>query len=202
MAFLVNFPLHVNYGDGTAIAIEDPTTLQTRFAEVFPERIASTLLDRKDGGPSCMHDKIMYASGAVWVDMVGQGKAARFRVVTVNLPGAKVAHTGPRVQYVCDAAKHRIAVDALGVGKPRYRAWNKPRPTTDAPDMEIKDGDERIEGTYPCTRSLWIFRRGRTEFQVVRGLGCFASETAPPKDATGELSVSVSEKTIQHWWCY
>ena len=83
--------------------------------------------------------------------------------------------------------------------KPRYRAWNKPRPTTAAPDLEIKDGVSDMEGTYPCTRSIWTFKKGRAEFEV-SSLGC--TESTPPKGATGDLTVSTGGKTKQHWWCY
>jgi hypothetical protein len=198
MAFLASFPLHVNESDGTSISLENAATLEARFTEIFPDTTMTAILGDKTAGPSCMHDGIMYASGAVWVTLVGAGEGQRFRVTTVNLP-PRHAPTAGHIDFVCDASKHRVVVDSVEGGKPRYRAWNKPRSTLETPDMEIKDGVLDVQGTHPCTHSIWTFRKGRAEFGVEEP-GC--SESTPPEGARGALSVSVAGKAKQHWWCY
>jgi hypothetical protein len=199
MSFLAKLPLQVNYSDGSAIAIRNAATLQSHFAEIFPAAVVTAIIERKDGGPTCMHDGVMYARGGVWVGLVGEGEGRRFRVTTVNVPATKAVSQTSQIDFVCDAAKHRVVIDSVGRDKPRYRAWNKPRPTSGAPDLEIKDGNLQVEGTYPCTRSIWTFRKGRASFEV-DSLGC--TDGTPPKGALGELTVSAGAKATQHWWCY
>lgn len=201
MAFLVQFPLHVNMGDGSAISLNDAATLQKRYGEVFPKQMAAAILAGKPEDVSYISDGIMYANGSLWVDLVGEDKGQRFRVKIVNVPtdAAKAHPSTPALEFICDAEKHRVVIDSSAPGKTRYRSWDKPHSLAEPPDMELAGGAPAVEGTSPCTHSIWTFKKGRAAFEVSE-IGC--TESTPPKGAVGQLSVSVSGKVKQAWWCY
>jgi len=149
-----------------------------------------------------MHDGIMCVNGNLWVGQVGEGKGLRFRVTTISLPPINAANaypTTPKIEFICDAEKHRVVIDSNASNRSRYRAWNKPHSTTEAPDIEIAGPGANVEGTSPCTHSIWTFKKGRAEFEV-SDMGC--TESTPPKGAVGQLSVSVGGTVKQKWWCY
>jgi hypothetical protein len=192
----------VGEGDGSEISLNDAFTLQKRFEEVFPKKLSAAILAEKPEEASCMHDGIMYVNGNLWVGQVGEGKGLRFRVTTISLPPLNAANahpTTPKIEFICDAEKHRVVIDSNASNRSRYRAWNKPHSTTEAPDIEIAGPGANVEGTSPCTHSIWTFKKGRAEFEV-SDMGC--TESTPPKGAVGQLSVSVGGTVKQKWWCY
>ncbi len=100
--------------------------------------------------------------------------------------------------FTCNADKHRIIVDSQA-GDIRYRSWNKPRSITETPDMVVAAGKSAVEGTSPCTHSIWTFKRGATTF-VLGEIGC--TEKQPPEGAVGNLEVLVDGKRRTESWCY
>jgi hypothetical protein len=89
-------------------------------------------------------------------------------------------------------------VDTVAKGDLRYRAWNKPRPLTETPDLEMTKGDGAFEGTNVCAYPIYTFKNGGTEYRVEGGLGCDSG----PKDATGRLEITVKDKPTVDIWCY
>ena len=197
MSLLVGFPLRVNDGAGS-ILVNDATALQARFEDVFPPKIRSAVLDHKVESVSCNFGGIMYGNGDLWVYVTEQG----YEVAAINLPRSqRKVPVLPKLDFVCDAEKHRVVVDALPGRAYRYRAWDKPRSITERPDVEVSTGTKEYQGTGPCRHPIWTFADGDSEM-VVSGLGCSAASNQPPAGARGTLDVSVTKEENGHWWCY
>jgi len=103
------------------------------------------------------------------------------------------------VPSLCDAERVLIVRDTGPAGKVRYRSWNKPRFVTEKADLEIAPGSTSIEGTGPCSHSIWTFTRGAASY-VVSEMGCMGGEEPP--GARGELAVQVGETSTQRWCCF
>ena len=206
LALLVRFPLDVNFPDGARMSLRDPATLQLRLREVFTPLLRTAVMNQKPQTVFCNTAGIMYGRGELWVEIFGQGKAAHFAVYSVNVPspGDKTPsgiQDSPvsGVVFTCNADKHRIIVDVGKTGDLRYRSWNKPRSVKEKPDMVVAAGRTDVEGTAPCTHSIWTFKRGSTTF-VVSELGC--TEGKPPDGATGSLEVLADGQQRMESWCY
>lgn len=205
-ALLVRFPLRVNGRLGSWY-VNDSRSLQLRFREIFPVPVRTAVLNQQPDKVSCNYRGIMYGSGTVWVNpQVDKGPTSgtgeRYLVEAINLPEASTPVKGPQrgsVEFTCETTKHRVIVDIGTAGQSRYRAWNKPRPLTERPDLEIVKGSKTSEGTGPCSYSLWTFTTGETKF-IVQELGCYPDSNQPPKGAKGRLDVE--GKTQATWWCY
>lgn len=207
-AVLTRFPFRVNYPDGSSILLTNAQALITRFAEIFPPKVRSAILDQKE--PKVMGEKgVMYGRGVLWVKKMWQTpyseqseavKILTYGIDVVNLPdkGTEIKNRSSMLEFTCNTMKHRVVIDSDATGKVRYRSWNKPHFVTDKPDMDISPGVRDILGTAPCSIYQWKFRKGDAEFVVEEcGLcGCGLS------DARGTLEVSVAGKLQQTWWCY
>ena len=112
--------------------------------------------------------------------------------------------TGDEWSYSCQTKTHRIALNRVVGGAPRYRSWNKPLSITEEPDVEIADGDFSGEGTGDCAYRTYTFKRGTAAYIVQAGVGCFSSDdlNLPPDGATGRLKVTISGKDVTDTWCY
>jgi hypothetical protein len=191
-ALLVKYPLRVNDDRGTYY-LHEAASLGFRFQEVFPSAVRDVVLKQSTETLWCNSEGVMYGGdGTVWVSYSGK----RYAIQTVNLPTRSKLPASP-VRFVCDADKHRVVVDTDG-GLPRYRAWTKPHPLTEKPDLEITKGEESYEGSGACVHARWSFAEGKTEF-IVSELGCGGEQ---PEDATGMLEVDFPGKPSVTWWCH
>jgi len=194
LALLVTYPLRINENRGK-YSLDDPAALQSHFQEVFPPSVRKAVIEQKPEAFFCNAEGIMYGSGDVWVGPTAVGYAIK----TINLPymGAVPAS---RLEFVCNLNKHRIVIDTTS-GTVRYRAWNKPRPLSDTPDLEIPTGKQGFEGTGPCAYPVWTFSRGGTEYSV-RGLGGCSGDSNQPEGARGMLEVTAAGRSLARSWCY
>lgn len=198
IAFLVRFPLRLNHADGSVTSLNNARALQTHFAELFPGPVVAAILAEPSDQLFCTYDGVMYGSGRLWV----RSKDDTFRIEVVNLPKSRyrsAKESQPKVEFTCDAEKHRVVIDSTTPKAFRYRAWNKPHSPEEKPDMELHEGSKNVEGTSPCTHAVWTFTKGNVTY-LVGELGC--TERVPPKDAIGELEVSSGDTTLGHWWCF
>ncbi|MFM0062930.1 hypothetical protein [Paraburkholderia aspalathi] len=101
--------------------------------------------------------------------------------------------------FQCGTSKHTIIVDHPKDGQYRYRAWNKPKPISDPPDMEVKSGTVDVSGTGACRHSDYTFKRGNVAFLVSDDINC--SETAAPANVHGYLSVAINGVEKANYWC-
>ena len=197
LAFLVRFPLRVNDAGGS-ISLIDVAALETHFQEVFTPAVRKEILARAQNDPGCNDQGISYGNGLLWVEADNQGYA----IAAVNreaVPPYPVFF--PKIAYVCRARSHRIAVDTVAGDALRYRAWNRPRPTTDAPDLVIANGKANWEGTTVCAVQVFTFKSGTAVYSVRSGLGC-GDDPPVPKGATGSVDVTIADKPISTLWCY
>jgi hypothetical protein len=198
MAFLVNFPLRVNDAGGT-ISIDDAKALKTHFNEVFTAAVRKEILSTP-AETGCSIEGVGYGRGVIWVEGTDHGYA----ISVVNrdaVPPYPIGKKDPGPAYVCSTKRHRIVIDSANDGDFRYRAWRKPRPLTQAPDLSMKNGEQTFEGTDLCAVPVWTFHNGRTTYVVSGGLGCDA-ESKDSAGTTGDLVVSEGEKTLLHDWCF
>lgn len=206
MSLLVNFPLRVNFDDGSTILIADERTLRIRFEEVFPKAFRSAVLERDktelDADGSIGGD-YMIADGSVWMKRFGGEIGSRWRVDAVNVSMPHHASASKRaVLYACETAKHRIVIDETDGKKPlRYRAWNKPHFPPDPPDLTLSGGNEQVAGTGPCSSSTWTFSKGHTTIQVQESR-CTAGSDAPPDDTRAQVVIAVDGKAKQVSYCF
>jgi hypothetical protein len=201
MAFLVVFPLRVNDAGGTT-SLNDAAALKTHFQEVFTPAVRKEILGEKNEKIGCNEEGIGYARGVIWVNASDRGYA----IWSVNRdavpPYSSHQRNTPKINYVCQTQTHRIVVDTLAGGTMRYRSWNKPRPVTETPDLEIAKGDSTFEGTQVCAVPIYTFKNDAATYRVEGGLGCFEDSDGPPKEATGRLEVTVTGKPATDSWCY
>jgi hypothetical protein len=199
LAFLVTFPLRVNDAGGS-IAINDASALKTHFQEVFTPAVRKEILNEKNENIGCNVEGIGYARGVIWVNASERG----YSIWSVNrdsvAPYTATRWKGPKIEFVCQTQTHRIAIDiAAPEGALRYRSWNKPRPVTGPPDLQITKGDQKFEGTDLCAIPIYRFKSGTAEYTVEGGLGC---DPDGPKNATGRLDVTLAGKPATDSWCY
>jgi len=201
LSFLVQFPLRVNDNGGT-ISIDDASALKTHFQEVFTPAVRKEILADHDEPGGCGIEGVGYGRGVLWVQASDRGYA----IYVVNRDSVAPYASGntAKINYVCQTQTHRIAIDTLADGTLRYRSWNKPRPVTGEPDLDLKPGTQSFEGTNVCAFPVYTFKSGKTEITIDGGLGCGpdSGPDASPKDATGHLRITIADKTVTDVWCY
>lgn len=199
MALLVKPSLRVN-DDRGSYYIEDARSLQLRLEEVFTPGVRGAVLKERTETLSCTPAGVMYGDGIVWVAFTGN----HYAIETVNVPETRRVSITPErtIEFVCNAAKHRVIVDAIGEGTPRYRAWTRPHSLAEKPDLEISSGKREFQGSGVCAYTSWTFKSGAATFQVDGPGGCYESSKQPPASSRGSLGVSVSGKPELNWWCY
>lgn len=198
LAVLVKFPLVVN-DDGGSISINDPHALQTHFQEIFTPAVRKEILDDKSEKTGCLEAGLDYGRGVIWVDASEHGYA----INVVNRDAVppysmKSQWQIPQIQFLCQTKAHRIIINTMTDGTLRYRSWNKPRPLTDEPDLELVKGEGSFEGTQVCAIPIYTFKNGKTVYKVYGGTGC----TEAPKDATGNINLTIGDNEPQILWCY
>lgn len=109
------------------------------------------------------------------------------------------SHAFSMERFVCNTSKHTIIVNQTQSGEFLYRAWNKPKSTTEIPDMRVSNGLEQVEGTGVCRYIMWTFSNGNVEY-IVRTLGC-GGDVMPPKNTKGDLAVYINGQLKKTWWC-
>lgn len=102
-------------------------------------------------------------------------------------------------QFVCETSKHTVTIDLLPSGQYQYMAWNKPKSIAEKPDMVVVGGKEKNEGTGICRHSRWEFNKGNVQYIVSRPVTC--TESIPPSNTTGQLSVFINGEHKKSWWC-
>ncbi len=200
MAFLVTFPLHVNDAGGK-ISLDDPAALKTHFQEVFTPAVRTAILSENTKEARCDIEGIGYGRGVLWVNASERGYAI-YAINRDAVPPYSLSKNSPTIDYLCQTQTHRIAVDTTADGNLRYRSWNRPRAVTEIPDLEISNGVGTFEGTNVCAVAIYTFKNGGAVYKVDAGIGCGSADDGVPKNATGQIEVTLSVKRTSASWCY
>jgi hypothetical protein len=100
----------------------------------------------------------------------------------------------------CATTRHEIVIDRdASSGLVRYRAWNRPKPQSERPDMEVQPGQIIASGTGACRSTTYRFERGDTVYEVDDSVGCL--EQRPPENAVGQLQVLIRGEVKASYWC-
>ena len=202
LALLVQFPLALNYPDGSHVSLGNAAALQKQFDEAFPSTAREIVAGQKSDALFCKADGgVMSGNGELWVDLVGEGKTRQFRIIAVNVAddAEKPGKPGEaKVQLACNTDRFHIVVDADGSGVPRYRSWNKPHAPPEKPALQLKGRDDG-EGTGSCFHRIWRFKNANADY-VLSEPGC--TEDKVPGNAKAQLEVLIGGKSQLVSWCY
>lgn len=102
-------------------------------------------------------------------------------------------------KFVCKTSKHIVTINFLSPNKYQYKSWNLPKSINEKPDMVVDKGEEITEGTGVCRYTRWEFNKNNVQYIVSTPVTC--TETIPPSNATGQLSVFINGEHKKSWWC-
>ena len=104
------------------------------------------------------------------------------------------------IVFSCNTEKHTINIYKNADQKTfTYKSWNKPKTTTEKPDMELKSSIYEVNGSGECRFEEYRFKTGKTEFAIDSNFRC--TEKYPPKNAIGSLWVFINDDMKSHYWC-
>ncbi|MDM5142721.1 hypothetical protein OB959_23530 [Aeromonas bestiarum] len=183
--------------------IKNSSEMVARFDEVFDDAILNSIATSRVGQDwqTMGWRGIMLGSGEVWLDFDG-------KVIGINHQTAQAAELKARLiarqkndlhpslqeykrpELMWQTEKFTIRIDELGDGHYRYASWAKGKALSDKPDLVLKNGTIRVEGTGG--NHTYQFKSGPYRYEcVVTVLG---EQGAP----TGELVVYQNEVAIMH----
>ncbi|WP_421158894.1 hypothetical protein [Aeromonas dhakensis] len=183
--------------------INNSSEMVARFDEVFDEAILKRIASSRAGQDwqAMGWRGIMLGSGEVWLDFDGKvtginhqtAQAAKRKAELVAkqkndlYPGLR-EYKRPELMWLTE--KFTIRIDELGDGRYRYASWAKGKALSDKPDLVLKNGTVRVEGTGG--NHTFQFTSGPYRYEcAVTVLG---EQGMPP----GELVVYQNEVAIMH----
>ncbi|WP_374956629.1 hypothetical protein [Aeromonas sp. HMWF015] len=184
-------------------AIKTPAEMLTRFDEVFDDAILTSIATSRVGQDwqTMGWRGIMLGSGEVWMDFDGKviginHQTAQAAKLKAELIARQKSGLHPSVQeykspeLMWQTEKFIIRIDELDDGHYRYASWAKGKTLTDKPDLVLKNGTVRVEGTGG--NHTYLFTSGPYRYEcVVTVLG---ERGVPP----GELVVYKNDVEIVH----
>ncbi|WP_368160089.1 hypothetical protein [Aeromonas sp. R5-3] len=183
--------------------INNSSEMMARFDEVFDEAILKRIASSRAGQDwqAMGWRGIMLGSGEVWLDFDGKviginhqtAQAAKRKAELVAkqksdlYPGLREYK---RPELMWQTEKFTIRIDELGDGRYRYASWAKGKALSDKPDLVLKNGTVRMEGSGG--NHTYLFTNGPYRYEcAVTVLG---EQGMPP----GELVVYQNEIAIMH----
>nr|WP_257622463.1 hypothetical protein [Aeromonas hydrophila] len=183
--------------------IKNSSEMVARFDEVFDNALLNSIASSRVGQDwqAMGWRGIMLGSGEVWLDFDG-------KVISINHQTAQAAKRKAelvakqksdlypglreyqRPVLMWQTAKFTIRIDELHDGHYRYASWAKGKTLADKPDLVLKNGIVRVEGTGG--NHTYLFTSGPYRYEcAVTVLG---ERGTPP----GELVVYQNEVAIMH----
>ncbi|MGH1391471.1 MAG: hypothetical protein ACRAUZ_15135 [Aeromonas jandaei] len=184
-------------------SIKTPAEMLTRFDEVFDDAILKSIATSQVGQDwqTMGWRGIMLGSGEVWMDFDGKviginhqtAQAAKLKAELIarqksGLHPSVREYKSPELMWQTE--KFTIRIDELDDGHYRYASWAKGKTLADKPDLVLKNGTVRVEGTGG--NHTYLFTSGPYRYEcVVTVLG---ERGVPP----GELVVYKNDVEIVH----
>ncbi|PSJ88059.1 hypothetical protein CT153_12270 [Aeromonas veronii] len=184
-------------------AIKTPAEMMYRFGEVFDDAILKSIATSRIGQDwqTMGWRGIMLGSGEVWMDFDGKviginhqtAQAAKLKAELIarqksGLHPSVREYKSPELMWQTE--KFTIRIDELDDGHYRYASWAKRKTLADKPDLVLKNGTVRVEGTGG--NHTYLFTSGPYRYEcVVTVLG---ERGVPP----GELVVYKDDVEIVH----
>ncbi|HDN9024618.1 TPA: hypothetical protein P2I06_002189 [Aeromonas veronii] len=184
-------------------AIKTPAEMMTRFGEVFDDAILTNIAISRVGQDwqTMGWRGIMLGSGEVWMDFDGKviginhqtAQAAKLKAELIarqksGLHPSVREYKSPELMWQTE--KFTIRIDELDDGHYRYASWTKGKTLADKPDLVLKNGTVRVEGSGG--NHTYLFTSGPYRYEcVVTVLG---ERGVPP----GELVVYKNDAEIVH----
>ncbi|HDX8615482.1 TPA: hypothetical protein RUX41_002641 [Aeromonas dhakensis] len=183
--------------------INNSSEMLARFDEVFDDAILNSIASSRAGQDwqAMGWRGIMLGNGEVWLDFDGKviginhqtAQAAKRKAELVAkqksdlYPGLREYK---RPELMWQTEKFTIRIDELGDGRYRYASWAKGKALSDKPDLVLKNGTVRVEGTGG--NHTYLFTSGPYRYEcAVTVLG---EQGMPP----GELVVYQNDVAIMH----
>ena len=197
MSLLVEYPLRVNDSQGGYL-VPSALALQYKYDQIFAPRLVAKVL-RGSQQHVCNGTGSAYGSGEIWIRLSEGGLG----VYVVNTADHKTKKLPSPNVVSCRTATSRSLVDHVDGDVLRYRSWKNSSSLFDKPDLEIRGGAEKREGTQGCAYTYWKFQNSALEVTVSQ-LGCFPDSNQPPLKATGDLSLKVLQSRTSETteWCF
>lgn len=184
-------------------AIKTPAEMMNRFGEVFDDAILTSIATSRVGQDwqTMGWRGIMLGSGEVWMDFDGKviginHQTAQAAKLKAELIARQKSGLHPTVQeykspeLMWQTEKFTIRIDELNDGHYRYASWAKGKTLADKPDLVLKNGTVRVEGSGG--NHTYLFTSGPYRYEcVVTVLG---ERGVPP----GELVVYKNDVEIVH----
>lgn len=184
-------------------AIKTPAEMLTRFDEVFDDVILTSIATSRVGQDwqTMGWRGIMLGSGEVWMDFDGKviginHQTAQAAKLKAELIAGQKSELHPSVreykspELMWQTEKFAIRIDELDDGHYRYASWARGKTLADKPDLVLKNGTVRVEGTGG--NHTYLFTSGPYRYEcVVTVLG---ERGVPP----GELVVYKDDVEIVH----
>ncbi|MFM5589782.1 hypothetical protein ACET60_01140 [Aeromonas veronii] len=184
-------------------AIKNASEMLTRFDEVFDDAILKSIATSRVGQDwqAMGWRGIMLDSGEVWMDFDGKviginhqtAQAAKLKAELIarqksDLHPSLREYKNPALMWQTE--KFTIRIDELDDGHYRYASWAKGKTLADKPDLVLKNGTVRVEGSGG--NHTYLFTSGPYRYEcVVTVLG---ERGVPP----GELVVYKNGVEIVH----
>jgi hypothetical protein len=159
-------------------AIKNASEMLTRFDEVFDDAILNSIASFRVGQDwqTMGWRGIMLGSGEVWMDFDGKviginhqtAQAAKLKAELIarqksDLYPALRDYQSPELMWQTE--KFIIRIDELGDGRYRYASWAKGKTLADKPDLVLKNGTVRVEGTGG--NHTYLFTSGPYRYECV-----------------------------------
>lgn len=184
-------------------AIKTPAEMMNRFGEVFDDAILKSIATSRVGQDwqTMGWRGIMLGSGEVWMDFDGKviginHQTAQSAKLKAELIARQKSELHPSVreykspELMWQTEKFIIRIDELDDGHYRYASWARGKTLADKPDLVLKNGTVRVEGTGG--NHTYLFTSGPYRYEcVVTVLG----ERGVP---LGELVVYKDDVEIVH----
>jgi hypothetical protein len=194
---LFRFPLRVNstdpkYHQTRTLWIQDEKEFKKYSGGILTKAFREEFLKTKSDDLICKTSYLGLGNGKLWAGeqegrlALAEINSENFYWQDMNLPPLLHCRTSDRLILI-DRPKTDL----------RYRSWGKSKSENDKPDLLIYKGDERTEGTVPCVSTIWNFKNGSYNYEVIEW-GCSESETAAPVTVV----VSKGGKEMKEWGCF